>query len=230
MIAEMGAKARIAFGQLAGAVEADKAAGLRASAAVLRTAQTDILAANAKDMEAGRERGLSNAMLDRLMIDEGRLEDIARAVENVASLPDPVGAIIDRNEQPNGLVMERVRVPLGVIGIIYESRPNVTADAAALGLRSGNAVILRGGSEAIESNRAIHKAMVAGLEENWPAGRRDPVCRYNRPRGCRRAAKGRWSDRYGHSARWQIAGRARAERSPGASARASGRDLSHLCR
>ena len=104
-------------------------------------------------------------MLDRLMIDEGRLEAIASAVEHVAKLPDPVGQVIDRSERPNGLVMERIRVPLGVIGIIYESRPNVTADAAALALRSGNAVILRGGSEAIESNRAIFDAMKAGVVE-----------------------------------------------------------------
>ena len=165
MIAEMGEKARAAFSLVAGASDAAKAAALRTSANALRAAKVDILAANAKDMEAGQKSGLSNAMLDRLMIDDERLEGIAQAVENVANLTDPVGAIIDRNEQPNGLVMERVRVPLGVIGIIYESRPNVTADAAALGLRSGNAVILRGGSEAIESNRAIHKAMVSGLKE-----------------------------------------------------------------
>ena len=165
MIAEMGEKAREAFGLIANASDADKAAALRASAQSLRTARAEILAANSKDMERGKERGLSNAMLDRLMIDEERLEGIATAVDNVAVLPDPVGAVIDQSERPNGLVMQRIRVPLGVIGIIYESRPNVTADAAALGLRSGNAVILRGGSEAIESNRAIHKAMVAGLKE-----------------------------------------------------------------
>jgi len=165
MIAEMGKKARRAFSEVAGLSDAEKAAALRSSAQKLRDDQRETLAANAIDMENGREQGLSNAMLDRLMIDAERLEGIAQAVENVANLPDPVGAIIDHSERPNGLIMERVRVPLGVIGIIYESRPNVTADAAALGLRSGNAVILRGGSEAIESNRAIHKAMVAGLKE-----------------------------------------------------------------
>lgn len=165
LIAEMGKKARAAFTRIAGASDAEKAAALNASAKKLRDNQAVILAANCIDMDNGRDRGLSAAMLDRLMIDEDRLEDIAAAVENVAALSDPVGSIIDRNTRPNGLVMERVRVPLGVIGIIYESRPNVTADAAALGLRSGNAVILRGGSEAIESNRAIHKAVVAGLNE-----------------------------------------------------------------
>lgn len=165
-ITDMGQRSRAAFARIAGASDAEKAEALRVSASCLRADAVPILTANAKDMETGQERGLSAAMLDRLMINEERLEAIAEAVENVADLPDPVGSIIDRNEQSNGLIMERVRVPLGVIGIIYESRPNVTADAAALGLRSGNAVILRGGSEAIESNRAIHRAMVAGLRES----------------------------------------------------------------
>ncbi|GAA0477138.1 glutamate-5-semialdehyde dehydrogenase [Parasphingorhabdus litoris] len=161
----MGERARTAFAIMSGTTDAQKSAALIAAAAQLRASQKSILAANVQDMNQGRKNGLSDAMLDRLMIDEGRLDAIASAVEQVAKLDDPVGAVIDRNQRPNGLIMERVRVPLGVIGIIYESRPNVTADAAALGLRSGNAVILRGGSEAIESNRAIHKAMVAGVVE-----------------------------------------------------------------
>ncbi|QTD54638.1 glutamate-5-semialdehyde dehydrogenase [Parasphingorhabdus cellanae] len=163
LMADMGQRARAAFAALSSVTSQQKAAALTAAASALRENETEILAANTKDMEKGRTEGLSDAMLDRLMIDKERLDAIASAVEQVASLPDPVGAIIDRNERPNGLIMERVRVPLGVIGIIYESRPNVTADAAALGLRSGNAVILRGGSEAIKSNRAIHKAMVEGV-------------------------------------------------------------------
>lgn len=165
LITDMGQKARAAFTMLAGVSDAQKSEALTAAARHLRTSQDGILAANQRDMKSARERELSDAMLDRLMIDEARLEAIAAAVENVANLPDPVGQIIDRTERPNGLVMERIRVPLGVIGIIYESRPNVTADAAALALRSGNAVILRGGSEAIESNRAIFDAMVAGVVE-----------------------------------------------------------------
>lgn len=163
LMADMGQRARAAFAALSGATSAQKAEALTAAASALRESQSAILAANTKDMDNGRANGLSDAMLDRLMIDAQRLDAIASAVEQVAVLPDPVGAVLDRNERPNGLIMERVRVPLGVIGIIYESRPNVTADAAALGLRSGNAVILRGGSEAIESNRAIHRAMVAGV-------------------------------------------------------------------
>lgn len=165
LMTDMGQRARAAFATLAGVTSAQKAQALIAAASALRASQPAILDANAKDMNKGRDNSLSDAMLDRLMIDAERLDAIASAVEQVAALPDPVGAVIDRNERPNGLIMERVRVPLGVIGIIYESRPNVTADAAALGLRSGNAVILRGGSEAIESNRAIHKAMVAGVAE-----------------------------------------------------------------
>ncbi|KTE27808.1 MULTISPECIES: glutamate-5-semialdehyde dehydrogenase [unclassified Sphingopyxis] len=164
LIAEMGARARVVAKILAVAPTDAKAAALRAAAAELRAQAPAILAANARDMDAGKTAGLSSAMLDRLRLDEGRLAAIADAVEDVAGLADPVGREIDRATRPNGMELSRVRVPLGVVGIIYESRPNVTADAAALGLMSGNAVILRGGSEAVHSNRAIHAAMAAGLE------------------------------------------------------------------
>jgi glutamate-5-semialdehyde dehydrogenase len=164
LIAEMGARARVVAKILAVAPTGAKAAALRAAAAELRAQAPAILAANARDMDAGKTAGLSSAMLDRLRLDEGRLAAIADAVEDVAGLADPVGREIDRATRPNGMELSRVRVPLGVVGIIYESRPNVTADAAALGLMSGNAVILRGGSEAVNSNRAIHAAMAAGLE------------------------------------------------------------------
>ena len=163
LMANMTANARSAARCLAGADDATKAAALLAAAAALRASVADILAANAKDVAAAVEAGISPAMLDRLKLDEGRIAAMASAVEQVATLEDPVGQIIDSRSRPNGLVMERVRVPVGVLGIIYESRPNVTADAAALGLRSGNAVILRGGSEAVHSNRAIHAAMVQGV-------------------------------------------------------------------
>ena len=145
-----------------------KAAALQAAAAALREAADHILAANAADCAAAA--ALSPAMLDRLRLDPARVEGIAAGVEAVAALPDPVGAIIDRRERPNGLVLERVRVPIGLIGIVYESRPNVTADAAALCLAAGNAVMLRGGSEAARTNRAIHAALVQGLSaEGVPA-------------------------------------------------------------
>ena len=157
------ANARVAARQLAGADDATKAAGLMAAASALRDGMADILAANDIDMDAAIAAKISAAMLDRLKLDEARVMSMASAVEQVAVLEDPVGQCIDSRIRPNGLVMERVRVPIGVLGIIYESRPNVTADAAALGLRSGNAVILRGGSEAVHSNRAIHAAMLRGV-------------------------------------------------------------------
>ena len=163
LIADMGARARAAAKRLAVATTAEKAAALHAGAAQLRAQAAKILDANARDMEAGQAGGLTAAMLDRLRLDEDRLSAIADAVDAVAALPDPVGREIDRAVRPNGMELSRVRVPLGVVGIIYESRPNVTADAAALGLMSGNAVILRGGSEAVHSNRAIHAALAAGL-------------------------------------------------------------------
>ncbi|QMW22887.1 glutamate-5-semialdehyde dehydrogenase [Sandaracinobacteroides saxicola] len=156
-------RARLAAGVLAKAATAAKAAAIRAAAGEIRARAHAIVAANATDMAAGAANGLSSAMLDRLMLDAKRVEGIAAALESVAGLPDPVGATIDGWERPNGLRFSRVRVPLGVIGIIFESRPNVTADAGALCLMSGNAAILRGGSEAAHSNRAIHAAMAAGI-------------------------------------------------------------------
>lgn len=163
IIADMTAKARIAYRRMAAASDAEKANGLIHAAHALQAHAPQIAAANDRDMAAGKQAGLSSAMLDRLRLDADRIEGMASAVEQVAALADPVGEIIDSRARPNGLVMERVRVPVGVLGIIYESRPNVTADAAALGLRSGNAVILRGGSEAVHSNRAIHAAIVEGM-------------------------------------------------------------------
>ncbi len=163
LIARMAANARQASQVLARTPTAAKAAGLVAAAQAMRRAMPEILAANARDMAAGEANGLSAAMLDRLRLDAGRVDSIAAALDAVAALPDPVGELVSRSERPNGLVLERVRVPIGVIGIIYESRPNVTADAAALALMAGNAVILRGGSEAVHSNRAIHAAIVVGL-------------------------------------------------------------------
>ena len=163
LMADMGRRARLAARRMAAASTGEKRAALRAMAEAIRVAAPAIIAANQEDMAAGRERGLSDAMLDRLLLDETRIAGIADAVAQVATLADPVGAVLDEAVRPNGLKLSRVRVPLGVIGIIYESRPNVTADAAALGLGAGNAVILRGGSEAVHSNRAIHAAMVEAV-------------------------------------------------------------------
>lgn len=161
LIANMGARARVAAAALAGTATGIKRDALGAAAAAIRADGDAILAANARDLAEGD--GLSAAMRDRLLLDEGRLAAIADAVDAVAALDDPVGAEIDRRARANGLVLARVRVPIGVIGIVYESRPNVTVDAAALCVMSGNAAILRGGSEARGSNAALHAAFVHGL-------------------------------------------------------------------
>jgi glutamate-5-semialdehyde dehydrogenase len=165
LIESMTTNARRAARILARTADADKASALLHAATAVRADSAAIIAANDADMQQGGANGLSSAMLDRLKLDADRIEGIASALEAVAALDDPVGAIIDSSTRPNGLVMQRVRVPIGVLGIIYESRPNVTADAAALGLRSGNAVILRGGSEAVNSNRALHAALVRGFTQ-----------------------------------------------------------------
>lgn len=161
IIADLAARARGASRVLARLPSAAKAAGLRAAAGQLRARADAILAANAADMAAATN--LSPALRDRLRLDPARLEGIAAGVEAVAGLDDPVGAVIDWRTAPSGITLERVRVPIGVIGLIYESRPNVTADTAALCVMAGNAAILRGGSEARGSNAAIHAAFVAGL-------------------------------------------------------------------
>ena len=163
LIARIARQGRAAQRVLARMDAPAKAAALHAAAAALRAEAGAILAANAEDVAAAEAAGVSGAMLDRLRLDPARLEATAAAVDSVADLPDPVGEEISRAERPNGLVLARVRIPIGLIGIIYESRPNVTADAAALCVRSGNAVLLRGGSEAVRSNRAIHAALVRGL-------------------------------------------------------------------
>lgn len=165
LIADLGTRARTAAVTLAGLPTARKAQGLRAAAAAMRARADTILAANASDVAAGEANGLTAALLDRLRLDPARLEGAAAGVEAVAALPDPVGETIGESERPNGLRLTRVRVPIGVIGIVYESRPNVTADAAALCVMSGNATILRGGTEAAHSNRAIHAAFAAGLAD-----------------------------------------------------------------
>ena len=162
-VADLARAGRVAQQTLARMPSSGRATALLRAAQALRDAAPAILAANAADMEAAQLAGLSAAMLDRLLLDAPRLAGMADAVAMIADLPDPVGQIIDRRERPNGLVLERVRIPVGLIGIVYESRPNVTADAAALCVRSGNAVLLRGGSEAVRSNRAIHAALVEGL-------------------------------------------------------------------
>jgi glutamate-5-semialdehyde dehydrogenase len=164
LMKHMGLEAVAASGALARAGTAQKDRALRAAAAALRARRAEVLAANAADMQAAGAAGLGAAMLDRLKLDDKRIEAMARGVEDIAALADPIGGIAAEWTRPNGLHIQRVRVPLGVVGIIYESRPNVTADAGALCLKSGNAVILRGGSESARSSAAIHACLVEGLQ------------------------------------------------------------------
>jgi len=162
---EIGVRARAAMHRIALAPEARKNAALAAMAAALRAAEKDVLAANAGDLVAAGKGGASAAYLDRLRLDPRRVAAIADGIDAVRALKDPVGAVTERWTRPNGMTIERVRVPLGVVGVIYESRPNVTADAGALCLKAGNAVILRGGSDSFRSSQAIHAALAAGLRE-----------------------------------------------------------------
>jgi len=159
----LGQSARAAAAILARTDPAAKTLALKQAAVSLRARGGEILAANARDTAAASKLGLSGALIDRLSLNAERIEVMAAGLETIAALDDPVGAVIAEWQRPNGLTIQRVRVPLGVIGIIYESRPNVTADAGALCLKSGNAVILRGGSEAVHSNAAIHDCLLAGI-------------------------------------------------------------------
>ena len=162
-IGDMARAARVAIAGLAQAPTAQKALAIRTAAAAIRARSAALLAANADDVAASRAAGISAALIDRLALDAARVEGIAAGLDTVAALPDPVGEVIKRWDQPNGLHFERVRVPLGVIGIIYESRPGVTADAAALCLMAGNACLLRGGSEAARSNTMLLDCVSEGL-------------------------------------------------------------------
>ena len=170
-MAALGAEARAAAQALGASSAEARRRALHAAAAAIRKDEAAILQANAADMAAARDSGLTSALLDRLALDPGRVEAMAAGVEQVAALDDPVGRLLGEWERPNGLRIRRVSVPIGVIGIIYESRPNVTADAGALCLMAGNAAILRGGSESYHSSRAIAAALQAALvETGLPAG------------------------------------------------------------
>jgi len=163
LMLDIGAKARAAARQLAISHTSVKNQALQNAANELRAAADDILAANGEDMKLAQAEGVNQARLDRIMLDENRLEGIVKAIEAIIDLPDPVGQSLARWQVPSGLDIDRVRVPLGVIGVIYESRPNVTADAAALCLKAGNAVILRGSSEIQNSARLIHQCFARAL-------------------------------------------------------------------
>jgi glutamate-5-semialdehyde dehydrogenase len=167
----IGRSARASAAVLARTESATKDAALGRAAELLESRCAEILKANGRDMEAARARGLSASMLDRLRLDEARVRAMAAGIRDIVALPDPVGQVMAEWDRPNGLVIQRVRVPLGVIGIVYESRPNVTADAGALCLKSGNAAILRGGSESFYSSHAIHACLETALEESGLPGK-----------------------------------------------------------
>ncbi|WP_085308246.1 glutamate-5-semialdehyde dehydrogenase [Planktotalea arctica] len=170
LMADIGARAKVAAATLATASAERKHAALIGAAEAVWNSRDAIIAANALDLEYGREKGLSDAMMDRLMLDEARVQSIVDGLHAVAEQIDPVGELLQEWDMPSGIHIRRVRTPLGVIGVIYESRPNVTADAGALCLKSGNAVILRGGSESFHSSSAIHAALVDGvLKAGLPA-------------------------------------------------------------
>jgi glutamate-5-semialdehyde dehydrogenase len=163
LMADMGRAARAAAADLAYADPQAKTQALNLAADAVWTERANIIAANAKDLDYGRDKGLSPAMMDRLMLDEARIAGIVAGLRAVAAQADPVGAVMAEWDMPSGLHIRRVRTPLGVVGLIYESRPNVTADAGALCLKAGNAVILRGGSESFHSSQALHACLVKGL-------------------------------------------------------------------
>jgi len=163
VMTDMGRRAKAAAHRLALASAADKDRALAAMADAIRSARAAILSANREDIADAKAGGATPAFIDRLLLDDARIAAMAQAVETVGRLADPVGTVADAWTRPNGMRIERVRVPLGVVGVIYESRPNVTADAGSLCLKAGNAVILRGGSDSFQSSRAIHAALAAGL-------------------------------------------------------------------
>ncbi|MBU3069781.1 glutamate-5-semialdehyde dehydrogenase [Aestuariicella sp. G3-2] len=162
-MAEVGRKAREASRAIAAATTGDKNRALLATAEALQASKAELMAANAEDLQAGRENGLDDALLDRLEITPAGFDGMIEGLRQVAALPDPCGEITDMSFRPSGIQLGKMRVPLGVVGIIYESRPNVTIDAASLCLKSGNATILRGGSEAFRSNQAIARCIAQGL-------------------------------------------------------------------
>lgn len=165
LMAEIGRRARAAAATLAFASTESKNEALRHAADAIDAQQTEILAANAADLKAAGSKGISDAFMERLTLGPARIAAISAGLREIAALPDPVGAVTAQWTRPNGMTISRVRTPLGVIGVIFESRPNVTADAGALCLKSGNAVILRGGSDSVNSSRAIHECLVEGLEQ-----------------------------------------------------------------
>jgi glutamate-5-semialdehyde dehydrogenase len=200
-IAELGRRAKSASRVLASASTTTKDAALHAAADLLVDRADDVLAANRSDIERAERGGVTATVVDRLRLTEARVGAMAGGLRNVASLPDPVGEVLDGWVRPNGLRIERVRVPLGVVAIIYENRPNVTSDAFALCLKSGNAAFLRGSSGAIDSNVAIASILRESLVKGGPAGGRRGARGGREPRGCGGVHAAAGVDRLPHPAR-----------------------------
>ena len=231
LMQDIGKRARKAAHVLALAPSAQKDKALLAMAKAIRGTAREILAANEDDVTEAKAAGISGSFLDRLTLNPARIEAMAKGLEVVARLNDPVGKVLEKWKRPNGMTIERVRTPIGVIGVIYESRPNVTADAGALCLKAGNAAILRGGSDSHRSSRAIHAAMMEGLRIAATAGRRDPAGAGARPRcGRRNAVRPQRQYRCDRAARRQEPGRARAGGSARSGIRSSRRHLPRLYR
>jgi glutamate-5-semialdehyde dehydrogenase len=224
-MANLGHEARAAARVLALAPAAQKNRALAAMAKAIRGSRSAILAANDQDVAEARSASAGAAFLDRLTLKPSSIEAIATGLEVIRKLKDPVGAVMASWRRPNGMRIERVRVPLGVIGVIYESRPNVTADAGALCLKAGNAVVLRGGSDSFRSSRAIHAALVEGLvEAGLPAAAITLV-----PTRWHDAHRTGWHHRRDRAARRQKPRRPRSGRGTSAGLRASGGRLPRLC-
>ena len=186
-VTELCRAAQAASRVLAGLPTTTKDAALLAIADALEARTPEVLEANARDLEAGREQGLSPALTDRLRLDAGRVRAMADGVRAIAALRDPVGEVLEGFRLPNGLDVDKVRVPLGVVAVVYEARPNVTIDATALALKSGNAIVLRGSSTAAHSNAVLAAIAGAAATAARPARRRRDARRRRRPRGARRA-------------------------------------------
>jgi glutamate-5-semialdehyde dehydrogenase len=229
-MAHVGAAARAAATTMAAAPTAARNAALTGLARRLRHAVADLQVANEQDLSAARAAGLAEAMLDRLKLGATVIETVALGCEQIAAMPDPVGEISNLKRRPSGIAVGQMRVPLGVFGMIYESRPNVTIEAASLAIKSGNACILRGGSEALQSNLALWRLVQAALvDAGLPAPRR-AAGRDDRPRGSGPPDHDARVGGRDHPARWQGADRTHQPRRPRAGHQAPGRQLPCLCR
>ena len=227
---EIATRAKRASADLAVVTGAQKQAWLRASSKRLVECTPALLEANQQDLDAAAGFGLTDAAVDRLRLTPARIQAMATALDEIALLPEPVGEIISSSIRPNGLEVQKVRVPLGVVFFIYESRPNVTSDAAAICVKSGNAVILRGGKEAAHSNRAIVRPLVRGRRRGRAAGRRRATGRHDRSRRRGRVAPHARTDRRGHSPRRREPYPPRERRGPHAGHQAFCRQLPRLPR